>query len=746
MKRLYLLILSLLGIWGLHTLKASNLWIIGDATPYSWSLEDASALLPLPEDESLFVGTIYLKSDSDFKFLTTTDWGAEEFGSKDGALIIDGKIDLAKGSYDTGYGKIRVPQAGNYFISVNTKSMIASIEKSPYQSSEIHHCSLFLVGDATPGNWNVNAGSPLYQDRENPFLYMTNVSLTRGDFKIAKTIKGGGSFDPYYYYMADPADKGKIIPGNTEDNKWHISSDGIYSVVVDLLHNSIAIEKIGSGNADDDLPQISENIHKYKAPLYWSVYEYCYELEKKGIKEQDMDISSAEWDKIIEWVASELRPYGYDMICTDGFIPMTANDGSAYMTHYGSVSLKNLVAKCKAKGLKLGIYDNPLWIHGNDNTKVPGSDFTLGALRHNGYSPIENPGADDKWFSWAVAENPGTREFIDGFFKYYSELGVNFIRMDFLSWYENGQDRGMGIVGKGYGRESYRRALLYIAESANKYGVFTSLVMPHMFEDAELESACGNMVRIVADTADGGWRHFSEADRGKVYPNWPACMNMFDGFTYWSHISGRDNVILDGDFTRLNKFTSDAAKESVISLQLMAGGPIAVADQYSTIGNNLRFYTNSELLELNSDRFVGKPLSDNLNDSDSRIWIGKLSSDDYVVAFFNRSALTKMPIQYSLSDLGIIGEYHARDLWKHADLGHLSEINTSINPLGCMVLKLSKNTLSTVSPQISDSSSEDDCSSPQFFTMDGVRINNPADGVYIEKQGGQVKKKLFIKQ
>lgn len=51
----------------------------------------------------------------------------------------------------------------------------------------------------------------------------------------------------------------------------------------------------------------------------------------------------------------------------------------------------------------------------------------------------------------------------------------------------------------------------------------------------------------------------------------------------------------------------------MISLQLMAGGPIAVADQYNTIvSGDLKFYQNEELLALNKDGFVGKPLSDDL--------------------------------------------------------------------------------------------------------------------------------------
>lgn len=437
-----------------------------------------------------------------------------------------------------------------------------------------------------------------------------------------------------------------------------------------------------------ELPVITD-IHCFKAPLYWSVYEYCYEQEQQGVSNSDMDITPAEWDKIIDWVATDLKPYGYDMVCTDGFIPMLANDASGYMTHYGSMSLKDLVAKCKAKGLKVGVYDNPLWIHGPSETKVAGTDYTFGQLYYQHDMDIMNPSAENMWFNWAVAENPGTREYIDGFFKHYADLGIDYIRMDFLSWYEDGKDRNIGVVGHGYGRASYGRALSYIAESAKKYGIFTSLVMPHLYNDAEVEARYGNMVRIVADTAGGGWWHCSAQDRGKSYANWPNCMNMFDGFVYWSHISGRDRVILDGDFIRLNKFDTDAERETVVSLQLMAGGPVTVADQYHTIGANTKFYTNTELLELNADRFVGRPATDQLGNADNQIWYGQMSNGDYVIGVFNRDDNSRA-FSVNFASLGIEGEWKIRDLWKHADEGTATAISATIPPHGCKIVRLSK--------------------------------------------------------
>ena len=75
-----------------------------------------------------------------------------------------------------------------------------------------------------------------------------------------------------------------------------------------------------------ELPVV-EGIHKdTKAPLYWSIYEYAYEQEKAGVSGNDMDFTEAQWDEVIDWVATNLKPYGYDMVCTDGFISMQAKD------------------------------------------------------------------------------------------------------------------------------------------------------------------------------------------------------------------------------------------------------------------------------------------------------------------------------------------------------------------------------------------------------------------------------------
>ena len=48
-----------------------------------------------------------------------------------------------------------------------------------------------------------------------------------------------------------------------------------------------------------ELPELPvvEGIHDNKrAPLYWSVYEYCYEQERAGVANENMDLTPAQWD------------------------------------------------------------------------------------------------------------------------------------------------------------------------------------------------------------------------------------------------------------------------------------------------------------------------------------------------------------------------------------------------------------------------------------------------------------------
>lgn len=246
--------------------SAGNLWIIGEATPYGWSTDDATALLSTPESPDVFTGTIYLEADRNFKFMLTKDFGSDEYGMAVGATPADGVYPLAGGREDQGYEQLKVSESANYLISVNTTDMSASIVKSAYQDEPIKLASLFMVGSATEGGWSVDDGTPLYQIAETPYEFASNnVSLNAGTFKIATVIKGGGTWDNRYWYYRSTEDPAKIALGQAGDEQWTIDNGGYYDIKVNLQTSAISITE------SDDTGTLVINPSLDETPRYWTL-------------------------------------------------------------------------------------------------------------------------------------------------------------------------------------------------------------------------------------------------------------------------------------------------------------------------------------------------------------------------------------------------------------------------------------------------------------------------------------------
>jgi hypothetical protein len=415
----------------------------------------------------------------------------------------------------------------------------------------------------------------------------------------------------------------------------------------------------------------------FKAPLYWTTYEYNFKV--------DGSIPEKEWTANIDWVEKNLKPYGYDMVSIDGWGDEVYNqDGyrsshSREWTHDYAWWSKNL----QARGMKLGIYNNPLWIikaAADAGIKIKGTHIPIKSLLDE---------SEKAKFNWVQVDRPGAEQYVKGCVQYYGDMGVRYLRVDFLSWYESGQDRYLGRVGPSHTKAQYEKALRWIREACDANGIFLSLVMPSLNNEGEEEVRYGDMFRVDEDCDKGTWGRFSEYRRGQRLPGWSQYGGPFDGLTYWSNVAGRGQVILDPDFLRLNTFATDGEKKSAVSLCLMAGGPVTVADQYSTIGNNLWVYQNREMLALNSDGFVGKPLSTDPTDDASQTWEGQMSNGDWVVGFFNREKEARQR-SVDFASLGLKSEAAVRDLWAHKDLGSMRAYSVTVPPHGCVVVRISQ--------------------------------------------------------
>ena len=481
-------------------------------------------------------------------------------------------------------------------------------------------------------------------------------------------------------------------------------------------------------------------------PLYWMAYETPFET--------DSYLKEERWDANADWMVSEgFVEAGYDMMSTDGWIEgaQTINE-NGYITKYNyswTKTWKDMGDQLKARGMKLGVYYDPLWVTAaayHSSAKIAGTEIPVKSLVNPDLGHFSDfkeqalpkgEGFDgEPWcvtgqpaLYWLDTDKEGAEEYVKGYVKHFADAGASFLRVDFLGWYENGINGDNNQNGKpAYGTERYEKALKWMREACDAYGMTLSLVMPNQYDHAATELKYGHMMRVNEDVANGGWDnsnrgpepgwtndHISGRRRGQWQKNWAQWGNSFDAFTGWADVGGRGQMVLDGDFLRMARFdvirtedtdtpisseeelkVADAQKRSAVSLAAMAGSPICIADQYDTMNanapegiDNKTYYLNKEILDLNQAGFVGKPMG--LGESER--WAGQLPDGSWVVALFNRDREVKTQTLDFKKDLGITGTAGVRELWQHKSYGRLDHFTVDLAACDCVVLKIRPNTV-----------------------------------------------------
>lgn len=245
--------------------SAGAIYVVGDAPECGWSDWDAIAIASTEANENIFEGTVYLKADKDFKFLTVPRWDNDEYGAVENTALVDGKVKLAGGRQDNGYSKIQVSETANYLITVNLDEMEASIVKSDYQETPINVAYLGLVGSATSGEWNIDNATPLVQNNDKPYLFSGDLALNEGTFKITKSPynnENNEGWEQRLWYFRDADDAGKMVPDQAGDIQWSIDAAGKYNIEANTLENTIKIEKANT-TAINDIELVGETPAQY---------------------------------------------------------------------------------------------------------------------------------------------------------------------------------------------------------------------------------------------------------------------------------------------------------------------------------------------------------------------------------------------------------------------------------------------------------------------------------------------------
>ena len=222
-----------------------KLLVIGDGVWGRWSLDRSAVMVRQSDSPEVFTYMGYLRADEEFKFLTQAKWDEREYRNASAEPYLDATGNLCVGCDDN---KFKVRESANYTVSCNLDDMTVSVTKSRWQDAPIYHNVLYLVGDATPGGWDLGKSTPLTQSTSNPWMFSGRVSLTNvGDnrtasFKIATNCYGGYNEQKFYFRAAE--DSNKVSEDSTDDRQWSVDRDGVYDVTVDLSTMSISLENV----------------------------------------------------------------------------------------------------------------------------------------------------------------------------------------------------------------------------------------------------------------------------------------------------------------------------------------------------------------------------------------------------------------------------------------------------------------------------------------------------------------------
>lgn len=252
----------MIGISASAYAQETEAFLIGSATPGGWELSNQTAMTVSESDTNIFIYNDTLTA-GEFKIKL---YAAEEFCDgmwmhpleagqsfdSTGAAILVGCAD------DNPDYKWEVTEAGIYTIEANLSDTTVAITlNSSFQTS---YDSLFLVGSATPGGWDLAGQSAFAQAADNEYEFVWEGMLTAGELKIKTYAEedfcAGEWIHPNTENAPPSATNIEILVGcasSNPDYKWVVSEaeTGNYEVTVDIEAMSISFEKLNDSHVEE---------------------------------------------------------------------------------------------------------------------------------------------------------------------------------------------------------------------------------------------------------------------------------------------------------------------------------------------------------------------------------------------------------------------------------------------------------------------------------------------------------------
>lgn len=234
-------------------LKVDHLYMVGDATPAGWSIDNPTEMTKDSTDK--FVFTYHGRLNvGEVKFpFGKGDWGATfAYAPASGTEInangvASTAIDVRKGGDDN---KWKVTLAGIYTLTINLRDRtIAAAYEGAEPVEPIQSAWLTFIGDATPWGWNNDESvmEKFQKTSDAPLQFTYEGHLNAGEFKLVYDQTDIAAWSNYIQapekgvtLSRDGVSKQGMTIGGT-DNKWRVAEAGTYTLVFDLTARTVSV-------------------------------------------------------------------------------------------------------------------------------------------------------------------------------------------------------------------------------------------------------------------------------------------------------------------------------------------------------------------------------------------------------------------------------------------------------------------------------------------------------------------------
>jgi alpha-galactosidase len=403
-------------------------------------------------------------------------------------------------------------------------------------------------------------------------------------------------------------------------------------------------------------------------PMGWNSYD-CY----------GETVTEAEVKANADYVAKNLKPYGWDYIVIDycwfyepipgskippmqqvrladgSYSPRLAMDQfgrllpvtSKFPSARGGKGFKPLADYVHSLGLKFGIH-----IMRGIPRQAVGAKTPVFRTKDMDASMAADTLSTCTWLDFMYGldmDKPGAQAYLNSIVRLYADWGVDFIKVDDISSpYHAAEIEGYAKAIKNSGR----RIVLSLSPGETPVS------------EADHVIKYANQWRLAGDFWD----------------NWPALKHMFDLGAKWASYAGPghwpdfDMIPIgklskrgpDGE-ERYSHFT-DAEKQSLMTLWCIARAPLILGGNLpENTTEEMALETNAEVLAVNQKGLDSKQL---YRKDDLVVWVSHMPGNKvWNVALFNLNDEPR-EVRLSFSDLGINGQAAVHDLWQKKELGN----------------------------------------------------------------------------